>query len=468
MPIYEGRAPALERIHEHHEGQSRGGEDREDHGFTIWRSSAPAGSPLYLDPTCLCAVSETESRAKTGPLGWMLAVVGGLGAVGAAVLSSTQAREAATQDWPPFVLVTGLLLVGLVADQDGLFSAAGRALAGLSPSGVVLYGGAMILVVSVTTLLNLDTSVAFLTPVLVYCARSRGEDEAPLLYGCLLLSNAGSLLLPGSNLTNLIVLGHLHLSGGEFFRHMAPAAIAAALVTAVVVGAAEHRSLHNTVSSVSGRKRPVFGVGLIAVVGVTVLVLVFRSPAVPVAAVGVIAVSVRSFSGNLSPRRALRVLGLPVLVGLFGVAVALGTLGRVVGTSESAVAPQLLGYCGRRGLRQCVREQSPRCLAVGSSSAASTVRPPGRAEHRPKSVRHRFARLAPLAPDGEVRRCSTVPQKSKPSRSRCGAPLDGRRLGNAGTQRVALSFRAISIGIRAGDWECHHGASEHPRPGDTE
>jgi len=44
--------------------------------------------------------------------------------------------------------------------------------------------------------------------------------------------------------------------------------------------------------------------------------------------VGVVAVGVRSFSPDVSPRRALGVLGLPVLVGLFGVAVALGALGR--------------------------------------------------------------------------------------------------------------------------------------------
>jgi hypothetical protein len=29
-----------------------------------------------------------------------------------------------------------------------------------------------------------------------------------------MLSNAGSLFLPGSSLTNLIVLGHLRLTGG--------------------------------------------------------------------------------------------------------------------------------------------------------------------------------------------------------------------------------------------------------------
>ena len=97
-----------------------------------------------------------------------------------------------------------------------------------------------------TTLLNLDTAVTFLTPVLVYAARTRGESEAPLLYASILLANAGSLLLPGSNLTNVIVLGHLHLSGRAFFDHMALAGLAAALVTAAVVGLVHRRALRTT------------------------------------------------------------------------------------------------------------------------------------------------------------------------------------------------------------------------------
>jgi arsenical pump membrane protein len=280
----------------------------------------------------LTAMSErpipTEPPDGAGRLGWVLAAVGCAGSLGAALGSSDDARSAAAQDWPPFVLVAGLLLVGLVADEDRLFSAAGHTLARLSPNGLALYVGAVALVVGVTTVLNLDTSVAFLTPILVYTARNRGEGEAPLLYGCLLLSNAGSLLLPGANLTNLIVLGHLQLSGGQFLRHMALAAMAAALVTALVVGGAEHRSLRTTVAGVSKREQPVVGVGLVAVVAVTALVLFLPSPAPAVAAVGVVAVIVRSFSSDVSPRRAWGALGLPVLVGLFGVAVALGTLGR--------------------------------------------------------------------------------------------------------------------------------------------
>ena len=136
------------------------------------------------------------------------------------------AQSEASQDWPQFVVVAGLLLVGLVAEDDGLFTAAGHLLARVSRSGGVLFLGATALIGLVTAALNLDTSVAFLTPVLIYTARSRGEGEALLLYGCLPVSNAGSLFLTGSHLTNLIVLGHRHQSGAAFLARMwAPALV---------------------------------------------------------------------------------------------------------------------------------------------------------------------------------------------------------------------------------------------------
>jgi arsenical pump membrane protein len=216
--------------------------------------------------------------------------LGCAGAVIAALARPDEARSAAAQDWPPFVLVSGLLLVGLVANQDGLFAAAGHWLARVARNGIALYVGAVLLVATVTTVLNLDTSVAFLTPILVYTARSRGEGEAPLLYGCILLANAGSLLLPGSNLTNLIVLGQVHLSGGHFFREMAPAGVAAIVVTAAVVGIAHHKSLRTTAMVTGRAERPTLGAGLIAIVAATIFVLLFSSPAVPVAAIGVAAV----------------------------------------------------------------------------------------------------------------------------------------------------------------------------------
>ncbi len=259
---------------------------------------------------------------------WLLAPLGMASLFVAIVLRPVEARSAAAQVWTPFVLVAGLLLIGLVADADGLFAAAGHRLARTTRSGITIFVGVVVLVGAVTAVLNLDTAVAFLTPVLVYTARGRGELEAPLLCGCLLLANAGSLFLPGANLTNLIVLGHFHLTGGQFFSRMWAPGLAALLVTAVVIGAVEHRALRIHRDVVEATEPFSLGLGLLAVIVATVLVVVLRSPAIPVAATGVVVVGARIAHGKERIEEAVRVLGLPVLVGLFGVAVAVGTLGR--------------------------------------------------------------------------------------------------------------------------------------------
>ena len=275
-----------------------------------------------------CATSQTGARRISASPVWVLGGVGIVGLVVAIATSYSHARAAATQDWPPFVLVTGLLLIGLVANDDGLFASAGHQLARLAKSGRVLFFGATAVIGLVTALLNLDTSVAFLTPVLVYTAKSRGDDEAPLLYGCLLLSNAGSLFLPGSNLTNLIVLGHSHLSGFAFLARMWAPALAALVVTALVVAVFERHALTANTDELQKPSSPVLGLGLAAVISATVLVLTLHNPALPVVSVGVVVIGIRLAIGKEKPRRVLEVLGAPSLVGLFGIAVALGTVGR--------------------------------------------------------------------------------------------------------------------------------------------
>jgi arsenical pump membrane protein len=143
-------------------------------------------------------------------------------------------------------------------------------------------------------------------------------------------------MLPGSNLTNLIVLGHLHLSGGQFFDHMALPSIASILVTGSVIAVIERRSLIGGTqkpteadSSGSSGQGQVTGVlGVSGVLAATVLVVALRSPALPVAGVGILVAAIRLAARREHVDRVLDVLGLPVLIGLFGIAVALGTLGR--------------------------------------------------------------------------------------------------------------------------------------------
>lgn len=258
----------------------------------------------------------------------VLGVAGGVAAVGAAAFRPAAAGSAASQTWPAFVLVAGLLLVGLVAAGDHLFAAAGARLAGLAPGGTLLFAGVAALVAAVTAVLNLDTSVAFLSPVLVHTARKRGEDAVVLLSLCLLMSNAASLLLPGSNLTNLIVLGNRHLPGGTYFLRMALPWMGAVVVTAGVVAWAGRGALRRRVVAETDPERPVLGVGLAAVVAVVVLVLTLGDPAPAVAGVGVVAAAFALTRRRIALADVVRTLDVPVLVGLFGLAVGLGTLGR--------------------------------------------------------------------------------------------------------------------------------------------
>src|ERR687886_428787 len=97
----------------------------------------------------------------------LLLGAGFVGTTTALFVAPAAARTSASHTWPPFVLVTGLLLIGVVANEDGVFRAAATVLTRTVPGRLRLYLASMGLVAVVTALLNLDTSVAFLTPVLV-------------------------------------------------------------------------------------------------------------------------------------------------------------------------------------------------------------------------------------------------------------------------------------------------------------
>lgn len=272
---------------------------------------------------------------------WAVLAIGLPALVASLVLDLGDAGAAVRQDWPAFVLVSGLLLLGLVARDDGLFDAAGAVMARLAGGGFSLLAAAAVLVAVVTAVLNLDTAVAFLTPVLVVAARRRRTDEAPFLYLAVFLANGASLLLPGSNLTNLIVIGDRHLSGGAFAGAMLPAWIAASVSIPLVLAVAFRRKL-----SVAGTRvatlpaRPRLGVGLVGIglAVVAMLVLSGGTEALVVLATGVAAAGWRLARRRVDRDDLRRTVDVPVLAGLFGLAVALGTLGRVWSGPSSLLA----------------------------------------------------------------------------------------------------------------------------------
>jgi arsenical pump membrane protein len=226
-------------------------------------------------------------------------------------------RGAAGQAWPPFVLVVGLLLIGAVVEADGLFAALGARIERMPGGSLALIGTLLGLEAIVTALLNLDTAAVFMTPIILHAARQRGCDQRPFLYGALFMANGASLLLPGSNLTNLIVLAHEPFTGAGFAGDMALPWLAVVVVTIGFVAVAFRLGDAEGTPAPAPQLR--LGIGAGATAAATALMLVLHNAAIPVLAVGLAAVALR----RLRPRVDVHVLG-----PLFVLAVALGTLAR--------------------------------------------------------------------------------------------------------------------------------------------
>jgi len=243
-------------------------------------------------------------------------------------VSLAHAHAAFSQAWPAFALVAGLLLVGATAAREGLFAEAGARAARVRGGGMTLLASLLLVTATVTAVLNLDTAVVFMTPVLLHAARHRGIDEAAFLYGALFMANSASLLLPGSNLTNLIVLAHEHVSGSTFAARLWPAWLVAVGATIAFVGVVFRRELSHVAAQATERAAFSPRAGTAAVAVAAVLVLVLSRPALPVLGVGVAA----ALAGRLPVRRALDAANPVLLGGVLGVAVLLGTVARAVHT----------------------------------------------------------------------------------------------------------------------------------------
>ncbi|PZG13403.1 arsenic transporter [Nonomuraea aridisoli] len=83
----------------------------------------------------------------------------------------------------------------------------------------------------VTIFLNLDTTAVLLTPVMLALAAKAGIAALPLAMTTIWLANTASLLLPVSNLTNLLGMQKIGLDAQEFAARMWAPQIAAIAVT---------------------------------------------------------------------------------------------------------------------------------------------------------------------------------------------------------------------------------------------
>lgn len=242
--------------------------------------------------------------------------------------------------WSPFVLVTGLLLIGHVAAREGLFRLMGSWCAKVPGGGVPVFLVTMLAVALVTAVLNLDTSVVFMTPVALQAARAKGTDETALLYGTVFMSNSASLLLIGSNLTNLLVFSRRGESGFQFAQHTALAWLVCVAITAAVILAWRWRALTRVVTRATASVDAVHvGPGVLAVLSAVIVMLVLRRPAPWVLALGVAATIVDTVVRRRpSLREVWSAINPVTLTILFVVASLVGWLARATSWANDLVA----------------------------------------------------------------------------------------------------------------------------------
>ena len=129
--------------------------------------------------------------------------------------------DGALQETGQLLPVDGFLAAVLVLSElcarDGLFEWAGQFMGRRSrgqPQRLLVLVFAVAAVT--TTVLSLDATVVLLTPVVFATAARVGVRPRPHVYACTHIANGGSLLLPVSNLTNLLAMSALGIGFVQF------------------------------------------------------------------------------------------------------------------------------------------------------------------------------------------------------------------------------------------------------------
>ncbi|CAA0081100.1 Arsenical pump membrane protein [Mycolicibacterium vanbaalenii] len=119
---------------------------------------------------------------------------------------------------PVVGFLAAVLVLARLCDDEGLFQAAGTAMArATSGSQNRLLAAVFAIAAAVTAVLSLDATVVLLTPVVLATARTLSVSPRPHAYATAHLANSASLLLPVSNLTNLLAFS----AAGLTFLHFA-------------------------------------------------------------------------------------------------------------------------------------------------------------------------------------------------------------------------------------------------------
>jgi arsenical pump membrane protein len=160
---------------------------------------------------------------------WTTAGAGLLLALG--LIAPAEAVDAVAAGKDALLFLLALLVLSALVEKSGFFEWAATHAARLARgNGRALYRNVFVLGALITAVLSLDTTAVILTPLVLAFVQHLRLPPRPYVLACAFIANNASLLLPVSNLTNLLFAGTFRLS----FLHLAARMLVPQIVALVV------------------------------------------------------------------------------------------------------------------------------------------------------------------------------------------------------------------------------------------
>jgi arsenical pump membrane protein len=245
------------------------------------------------------------------------------------------------------LFLLSLLALSLLVGKSGFFDWAAIRCAHIAKGNArSLYRNTYLLGAIITAILSLDTTAVILTPIMLALVRRLRIPSAPYVVLCAFVANVGSLLLPISNLTNILFADSFHLTFAAFAARMLAPQLVALISTYALIRWRFRREISASFAVESlPEPKSIVPHRAYFIVCVTVLVVVlvgyFLAPLVGIEpyVVAFAGSGVLTFAGAATGRLHLRAIGelawgvFPFVVGLFVAVRGIENLGIVDVTS---------------------------------------------------------------------------------------------------------------------------------------
>lgn len=233
------------------------------------------------------------------------------GVVVSGLLPLADAGSLAGRTAPVLGFVIAITIVAELARDAAVFDVIAQHLARWGRGRVIALWGAVILLAVISTIfLSLDTTAVIVTPVVVLLAQGVGVSPLPFALATVWLANTASLLLPVSNLTNLLAAPTMGSDPLAFLALSWAPALAGVLVPVVILTLAHRRTLFGRYSApvrAEPADRVLFVVSAVVLVALLPLLALVRDVWIPASAAAVILIVLFA----VRRRRALRLSLVP-------------------------------------------------------------------------------------------------------------------------------------------------------------